>query len=208
MGTYQLYMSLRSPFARRVRLLLEELGVNYETQIVDVFKTPPQYLNVNPLARVPSLKLPNGEFLIDSNVILKYLSEKYFDHPLFQNRGGRNNYFANISGLSVGIMEWTVTWFLESLKPKAQQDTEIMIEAEHAITRTFSYLNTEIQSKIDLRSVSKLDNLGYWDLDLGAAIGYAQFRMKQIDFTRYPYLIQYFELLMKRESFQKTVPIT
>lgn len=207
MSQYTLYMSLRSPFARRIRLILEELKVPYTTEVVDVFHTPSKYLHINPLARVPSLKLPNGEVLIDSNVILKYLSEKYFDHPLFQNRGGKNVYFANISALSVGIMEWTVTWFLESIKAKSQQDYSTLEEAEAAISRTLHYLNSELQNTINLDSTTSLENLGYWDLDLGAAVGYMHFRMKNIKLSKYPYLNKYYDLLMQRESFKISVPV-
>lgn len=207
MAQYTLYMSLRSPFARRIRLILEELKAPYTTEVLDVFNTPLKYLQINPLARVPSLKLPNGEVLIDSNIILKYLSEKYFDHPLFQSRGGKNNYYANLSALSVGIMEWTVTWFLESIKPKSQQDSSTLEEADAAIIRTMHYLNSDLQNKIDLNTTTNLENIGYWDLDLGAALGYVHFRMKHIQFNKYPNLNNYYELLMQRESFKISMPV-
>ena len=62
---HTLYLSLRSPFARRIRLALEELGVPYDVETVDVFNLPPAYDAINPLRRVPVLKTPEGTLIID-----------------------------------------------------------------------------------------------------------------------------------------------
>ncbi len=214
MDSYKLYMSLRSPFARRIRLILEECGIQYDPVVLDAFNPPAFYMQINPLGRVPVLELSDGEILIDSNQILMYLRDKFCDHDLFRPRGLKDVYFANRSALAIGVMEWTITWFLESIKPSAQQDLSTIVEAENAIARTFLHLENEIQ-KQNVNQNNIEAPIGYWDLDLGAAIGYAIFRIKSLQSRpfsdnefglRYPGLHKYYQELMKRSSFIKSAP--
>lgn len=127
MNKFKLHMSVRSPFARRARLLLEELGVSYEPAIVDVFVPPKWFLEVNPLARVPALELPTGEIIADSNQIVAYMKEMYPTHPIFTGNGTRLARTLHWSGLATGAMDWTVTWFLESLKPAGMRDEATLL---------------------------------------------------------------------------------
>ena len=50
-----LYISARSPFARRVRLALLENKIRFSEKVFDVFNPLPELITVNPLARVPAL---------------------------------------------------------------------------------------------------------------------------------------------------------
>src|ERR1035437_2703351 len=71
-----LYASLRSPFARRIRLALHRLGVSYEEKMVDVFQDNPDLNAVNPLGLVPTLVTANGA-ITDSTNILEYLNDTH-----------------------------------------------------------------------------------------------------------------------------------
>ncbi|MBI3555545.1 MAG: glutathione S-transferase family protein, partial [Deltaproteobacteria bacterium] len=113
---HTLYISQRSPFARRVRLVLEELGVDYDTEVLDVFNLPPGYAGINPLGRVPVLRLPNQELIVDSWMILDYLRSRHEEHPLFLTGGASDARSRSISGIAVGVMEHTVLAFLENMR--------------------------------------------------------------------------------------------
>lgn len=78
----ELFISLRSPFARRVRLALLENQISYKEIVCDVFKPSAELIAVNPLIRVPVLRLQSGAVLIDSNLILQALYETLSDSPL------------------------------------------------------------------------------------------------------------------------------
>ncbi len=203
MHSYKLHMSLRSPFARRVRLLLEELGVAYEPVTVDVFVPPQWFLQVNPLARVPALELPTGEIIADSNQIVAYFKEAHPAHALFNTQGVRPARALNWSGLATGAMDWTVTWFLESLKAPGMRDEDTLTEAEGAVVRAFAFFNEELRGNQKFLAGTQI---GVWDLDLGAAYGYSKFRMKHAVEGHFPELEMYFQRLMTRDSFKKTVP--
>jgi glutathione S-transferase len=64
-----------SPFVRRVAISLRVLGMAYEHDTRSVFADFDAMRRVNPLGRIPSLILDDGETLIDSAAILDHLDE-------------------------------------------------------------------------------------------------------------------------------------
>ncbi len=79
----RLYDSRHSGNAYKARLLLEQLGREYERVELDLFKSETreaEFLRKNPHGRVPVLELQNGECIAESNAILYYLAQgtKYF----------------------------------------------------------------------------------------------------------------------------------
>jgi glutathione S-transferase len=64
-----------SPFVRRVAISLRVLGFSYEHDTRSVFADFDAMRRVNPLGRIPSLVLDDGEVLIDSSAILDYLDD-------------------------------------------------------------------------------------------------------------------------------------
>jgi glutathione S-transferase len=64
-----------SPFVRRVGVSLRLLGFAYEHDTRSVFGDFESMRRTNPLGRIPSLILDDGEVLIDSAAILDWLDE-------------------------------------------------------------------------------------------------------------------------------------
>ncbi len=64
-----------SPFVRRVAISLRVLGFAYEHDTRSVFADFDEMRRVNPLGRIPSLVLGDGETLIDSAAILDWLDQ-------------------------------------------------------------------------------------------------------------------------------------
>jgi glutathione S-transferase len=62
-----------SPYVRRVAVSLRVLGFAYEHDTRSVFSDFDSMRQTNPLGRIPSLVLDNGETLIDSAAILDWL---------------------------------------------------------------------------------------------------------------------------------------
>lgn len=73
----QLIMSPASPFVRKVRVTVRELGLEDRVEEIPVATTPlasaPQALAANPTGKIPSLIRPDGPALHDSRVICRYL---------------------------------------------------------------------------------------------------------------------------------------
>jgi glutathione S-transferase len=71
-----LYDAERCPYCARVRIVLAEKQVPYETVVVDLDDRPAWIYEKNPLGRVPVLE--EGEFLLPESVVIdEYLEERY-----------------------------------------------------------------------------------------------------------------------------------
>ena len=80
----KLYDFKSSPNCQRVKVVLEEKGLEYETVPVDLRKREqkaPEYLAMNPYGKVPVL-VDGDTVLYESCIINEYLEEKYPDPPL------------------------------------------------------------------------------------------------------------------------------
>jgi glutathione S-transferase len=66
---------LDSPFVRRVAIALEIYGLAYENLPLRTLSDAATFATFSPLRRAPTLRLPNGELLFDSHMILAHLDE-------------------------------------------------------------------------------------------------------------------------------------
>jgi stringent starvation protein A len=71
-----LYDADRCPYCARVRIVLAEKGVEYETAVVDLDDRPAWIYDKNPLGRVPVIE-EDTFVLSESAVIDEYLEERY-----------------------------------------------------------------------------------------------------------------------------------
>ena len=82
------YDAPRCPYCARVRIVLAEKGIPYETTTVDLSNRPPWLLEHNPPdGRVPVLE-EEGWILPESAVIDEYLEERYPEPPLWPADAG------------------------------------------------------------------------------------------------------------------------
>ena len=77
-----LYDADRCPYCARVRIVLAEKGIEYETVEVDLDDRPAWIYEKNPLGRVPVLE-EDTFVLAESAVIDEYLDERYPDPSLW-----------------------------------------------------------------------------------------------------------------------------
>ena len=71
----QLVGQYDSPYVRRVAISLHLLGLPFTRNAISVFSDAEEMGRINPLVRVPSLVLDDGEVLIDSGAILDHIDE-------------------------------------------------------------------------------------------------------------------------------------
>ena len=82
----KLYDAARCPYCARVRLVLGEKGISYETIEIDLGDRPPWIYDLNPSGKVPVLD--DGFILPESVVIDEYLEER-FPEPALLPAGAR-----------------------------------------------------------------------------------------------------------------------
>ena len=72
----KLYASPASSFARKIRVMLIEKNVSYEVEMVNLWE-PNELQKINPIGKVPALRLDDGRVLISSPLIADYVDSKY-----------------------------------------------------------------------------------------------------------------------------------
>jgi glutathione S-transferase len=78
----RLYDADRCPYCARIRIVLAEKGLPYETVVVDLDDRPAWIYEKNPLGKVPVLE--EDDFVLpESAVIMEYLDERYPEPPLW-----------------------------------------------------------------------------------------------------------------------------
>ena len=68
----QLIGMLDSPYVRRVAISLQLLGLRFDHQSLSVFRTFPQFQQINPVVKAPTFVCDDGEVLMDSTLIMEY----------------------------------------------------------------------------------------------------------------------------------------
>lgn len=106
MGGMILVGQYDSPYVRRVAVSLRALGLEYEHDTRSVFGDFDSMRRTNPLGRIPSLVLDNGETLIDSGQILDWLdNEVGAERALLPPSGPRRRHALGLLALATGAID-------------------------------------------------------------------------------------------------------
>lgn len=192
-----LWISGRSPFARRVRLAFLEADLPFELRIEDVWHPKPELLKLNPVGRVPFVVFKDTqEVLIESSVILEEFYDSIRDT---RHRHPRARFW---SALALGLIEKTIEYFLETQRPEVHRDQEWLAEIDGAVTRSLSLFEKEMGE----RQAILEEGFSQVDWDMGSALGYLEFRYKPDFLKAYPRVRKYLDRLSEREHFISTRP--
>ncbi len=77
-----LYHVWLSPFCRKIRVLLAEKKLEFQTEVEPVWERRHGFLALNPAGEVPVLVETDGTVVCDSTAIAEYLEEVYPDQPM------------------------------------------------------------------------------------------------------------------------------
>lgn len=98
-----------SPFVRRTGVVLKTLGMAYETKGLSTADDAAEILKINPVGRVPSLVLDDGETVVDSAAIIDYALEAADpDNRLLAPSGADRRAVLRVSAIAQGAMEKAV----------------------------------------------------------------------------------------------------
>jgi glutathione S-transferase len=104
----KLFGSYRSPFVRRVAITMNEFGMPFEHMDVPVFDNPDAVNVHNPLTRVPTLVLDDGEVLIESYAMLDALDDMVgSEKALIPESGAERRHVMRVTAAAVGTMDKT-----------------------------------------------------------------------------------------------------
>jgi glutathione S-transferase len=108
-----------SPFVRRVAIALDIYGLAFEHRTWSTFGDAELLAPFNPLRRVPTLVLDDGESLIDSFIILDWLDEQAGpDRALIAPHGLQRRAALKTSALATGLADKAVSLLYERILHK------------------------------------------------------------------------------------------
>lgn len=149
-----------SPFVRRVGIALRLYGLPFEHRPWSTFSDADKIRPYNPLTRVPTLALDDGEVLIESHAILDYLDGLVApERRMFPSAEPGRHRALKVAALATGLGDKAVSLFYEKRLHKVISETWV----ERCRTQIAAVLAV-------LESDRSRQRTAYW---LGERIGHA-----------------------------------
>lgn len=201
----KLYSATASPFARKARICIHELGLEARVALVDPGAVTPVTNNAavnaaNPLGMIPVLITDDGDALMDSRVICEYLNDIGSGNLIPQARSPRYQAL-KLQALADGVMDLAVALRYETaIRPTDLHWPEWQASQHEKIARVLALLN---------RQCGKFESsptIG--EISVAAALGYLDFRFPDTDWrAANPALTDWFDTVANRPSIAQTAPL-
>jgi glutathione S-transferase len=167
---------LDSPFVRRVAISLHVLELPFTRNPISVFGDAEAMRAINPLGRIPSLILDDGEVLIDSAAILDHLDERVGpDRALLPARGALRRAALRLIALATGAVDKTGAIVYErTLRPADKQHLPWQERCAVQLTSALAALAAAAPA-----GWAGGDRPGQADITAGCALGYLRLRLPE-----------------------------
>lgn len=146
----KLYDAVPSTNCDRVKVVLHEKGLTYESVRIDLGKgdqRKPEFLKLNPYGKVPVI-VDDGKVLFESCIINEYLDEKYPSPPLMPKDPYKRGRVRVLIDYGLNFIHSTY-WALrgEMIKKEAERDRAVIDETRRTLRELLQYLEAEIGDK-------------------------------------------------------------
>ena len=160
-----------SPFVRRTAIALRLYGLPYEHRPWSTFADAEQVAAYNPLRRVPTLVLDDGEALIESGAILDYLDELVGpERAMIARSGAERRKHLLVTALATGLADKAVSLIYERVLRKEQ--LKLWVErCEAQISGVLDVLEKERAAVAELYWFGK--SIGHADIAVACALRFA-----------------------------------
>jgi glutathione S-transferase len=191
-----------SPFGRKVVVALNILGLTDKVQTVtaDTISPDDSIRLQNPLGKIPTLMLEDGQALFDSRVIIEYLNELDGRHILIP-QGMAKIEVLRQQALADGILDASILRMYEIRFRPTQTHSQNWLD--HQIGKVDrSMLEAE---KVFKTGVTAAPHIG--EITMACVLGYLDFRFAGAWRTKYPSLVKWFdEFHVRVPSFAASTP--
>lgn len=200
----KLHWSPRSPFVRKVTILLQETGLDKQVshiRSVAAIAVPNAALMLdNPLSQIPTLVLDDGQVLYDSPVICEYLDSLH-DGPRFFPAAGPARWLAlRRQALADGMLTILLVWRQERMKTSAQQLPDWLASFATKINASLARLEQEAPA------LSR-DGFDIGHVSIGCMLSYLDYRFSDLDWrTGHPALAAWHAGFAQRPAVIATAP--
>ena len=136
-----------SPFVRRVAIAMRLYGLGFEHRPWSTFGQGDEIAAFNPLRRVPTLVLDDGEALIESTAILDYLDEiAGADKAMIARTGPQRRQCLKICALATGLADKAVSLLYEPMF-RANPSADWTARCRRQIADTFAVLEADLAAR-------------------------------------------------------------
>ena len=196
----KLFYTPRSPFVRKVRVVLIETGVISSVELiqVDLEHPIPELAQQNPLGKVPTLIRDDGMSLFDSPVVCEYLDSLHQGPKLYPSGEARWLALRQLA-LSDGVLDALTARRHEARRPEGERSESYMRKQKEKSDRGLAVLER------DAERLSGPINIG--QIAVGCCLGYLDFRFAKEPWRpEHPKLARWFEGFAARKSMVETTP--
>jgi glutathione S-transferase len=190
----------RSPYVRKVRVVLIETGLHKSTELiaVDLENPVPLLGRENPLGKVPTLIRNDGMSLFDSPVICEYLDSLNTGPRLYPD--GEAKWVAlRHHALADGILDALTARRHEARRPENERSADYMRKQKAKSEKGISVLEQEVDRLAGPITIGQIA--------VGCCLGYLDFRFAKEPWrSECPRLATWFEEFAKRLSMVDTTP--
>jgi glutathione S-transferase len=161
----QLIGMLDSPYVRRVAISLHLLNLPFVHRPISVFRDYPEFSQINPAVKAPSLVCDNGVVLMDSTLILDYV-EAAAGRSLMSADLAQRQQELRILGLALAACEKSVQLVYErELRPTEKQHEPWITRVGIQMERAYATLEAELAGR-----PLPADSAGLTQADLTTAV--------------------------------------
>lgn len=190
----KLRSSAPSPYTRKVRIVAKLKGLSKTIEIEDTNTADPNVSlrRQNPLGKIPTLVLADGQALYDSRVIAEYLDSVGKGPVLFPAGAARWPALA-LQALADGICDAALLQVYEKrFRPQAQQNADWIDMQAAKVSRALAQLEATMDAPVG--------NITIGEIALAAALGYLDLRFDGTWRATHPRLVGWLD------SFAAQVP--
>src|SRR5471032_1077035 len=137
---------LDSPYVRRVAICLKLLELDFEHRPVSVFRDLEEFRKLNPVVKAPTLILDDGQTLMDSTLILDYVTAITGSAVTSTSHRADDHLRATrLTGLALAACEKTVQIVYErNLRPVEKQHEAWIDRVSAQLLAAYAGLETEL----------------------------------------------------------------
>ncbi len=198
----KLYVTPGSPYARMARIVVLEKGLERRVDIIQA-KTrtaDSPYYSINPSGRVPYLVRDDGVGMEESSLICEYL-DRMDGRPTLSVPPGDDPWEARrLQALATSLVDGISVWNRELARPENERSPTVIRHESERARRLIDVWAREIRHPVMQGPLNMLQILLGCTLGLEARNPGFQWR------TGHPKLVDWYERLAKRPSFQATIP--
>lgn len=194
----KLYMTHRSPYARKVRIAMIEKGLQWDDVPIDLFNLPSNFLQKTSIGTVPTLEDNDGLILSDSTLILRYLEDKYTAPSLVPHNIHDQYICWQWEEMADRLCDHQVALFFE--KQKQDPSPKILTKSSQRSTLIMDKLNHQLGHNEFI-----MNEFSIADIAFGATLGWMVFRL-HANLNLWANIQSWLQRVNQRESFQQTPP--